>query len=82
MAQLQKCIMGGIIVYINHQLSLTLSWVWWGRCVKNYLPKEEGREGGEKKARSVPAGPGARTRDLLHARRGSRAARQWGYSDK
>ena len=30
-------------------LTLTLSWVWWGRCEKNYLPKEEGREGGEKK---------------------------------
>ena len=30
-------------------LTLTLSWAWWGRCEKNYLPKEEGREGGEKK---------------------------------
>ena len=32
-----------------------------------FLP-EEGREGGEKSARSAPAGPGARTRDLPRAR--------------
>ena len=30
-------------------LTLTLLRGWWGRCEKNYLPKEEGREGGEKK---------------------------------
>ena len=47
-------------------LALTLSWVWWGRCEKNYLPKEEGREGGEKKraqharrARGSNPGPAA-----------------------
>ena len=47
-------------------LTLTLSWVWWGRCEKNYLPKEEGREGGEKKraqrarrARGSNPGPAA-----------------------
>ena len=53
----------------SHQMSeliLTLSWVWWGRCKKNYLPKEEGREGGEKKgaqrarrARGSNPGPAA-----------------------
>ena len=49
-----------------HPLALTLSWVWWGRCEKNYLPKEEGREGGEKKraqrarrARGSNPGPAA-----------------------
>ena len=48
------------------QITLTLSWVWWGRCEKNYLPKEEGREGGEKKraqrarrARGSNPGPAA-----------------------
>ena len=30
-----------------------------GKVRKNYLPKEEGREGGEKSARSEPAGAGA-----------------------
>ena len=44
--------------------------------------KEEGREGGEKSARSAPAGPGARTRDLPRARRGSPAARHGGCLDK
>ena len=59
-------------------LTLTPLRGWWGRCEKNYLRKEEGREGGEKSARSAPAGPGARTRDLPRARRGSPAARQGG----
>ena len=35
-----------LVVYNNPN---TFAWVWWGRCEKNYLPKEEGREGGEKK---------------------------------
>ena len=52
-----------------------------GKVRKN-LPKEEGREGGEKSARSAPAGPGARTWDLSRARRGSPAARQRGCLDK
>ena len=30
-------------------ITLTLLRGWWGRCEKNYLRKEEGREGGEKK---------------------------------
>ena len=52
-----------------------------GKVRKNYLPKEEGRV--EKKSVcSMPAGPGARTRDLSHARRGSGAARQGGCLDK
>ena len=63
-------------------LTLTLLRGWWGRCEKNYLRKEEGREGGEKSARSAAAGPGARTRDLPRARRGSPAARQGGCLDK
>ena len=43
--------------------------------------RKEGRV--EKKtARSVPAGPGARTRDLPRARQGSPAARQGGCLDK
>ena len=35
----------------NHpkKITLTLLRGWWGRCEKNYLPKEEGKEGGEKK---------------------------------
>ena len=37
-------------------LTLTLSWVWWGGCEKNYLPKAKGREGEEKSARSAPTG--------------------------
>ena len=53
-----------------------------GKVRKNYLPKEEGREGGEKSARSAPAGPGSRTWDLPRARRGSPAARQGGCLDK
>ena len=40
------------------------------------LRRKEGRV--EKKARAAPAGPGARTRDLPRARRGSPAARQGG----
>ena len=39
----------GVRCAINLLLTLTLSWAWSGRCEKNYLPKEEGREGGEKK---------------------------------
>ena len=53
-----------------------------GKVRKNYLPKEEGREGGEKSVRSAPAGPGARTRDLPRAMRGSPAAHQGGCLDK
>ena len=53
-----------------------------GKVRKNYLRKEEGREGREKSVRSAPAGPGARTRDLPRARRGSPAARQGGCLDK
>ena len=49
---------------------------------KNYLPKEEGREGGEKSVCSVPAGVRARARDLPRARRGSLAARHGGCLDK
>ena len=49
-----------------------------GKVRKSYLRKEEGREAGEKSARSAPAGPGARTWDLPRARRGSSAARQGG----
>ena len=67
---------------ISYQITLTLLRGWWGRCEKNYLRKEEGREGGEKSARSAPAGPGARTRDLPRARRGSPAARHGGCLDK
>ena len=63
-------------------ITLTLSRGWWGRCETNYLPKEEGREGGEKSARSAPVRPGARTRNLPRARRGSPAARQGGCLDK
>ena len=51
-----------------------------GKVQKNYLPKEEGREGGEKSTCSVPAGPGARTRDLPRARRGFPVARQEGQA--
>ena len=46
------------------------------------VQKEEGREGGEKSTRSVPAGAGARTWDLPRARRGSPAARHGGCLDK
>ena len=35
--------------HLYSQLTLTLLRGWWGRCEKNYLRKEEGREGGEKK---------------------------------
>ena len=52
--------------WIVFNLTLTLSRAWWGRCEKNYLPKEEGREGGEKKraqrarrARGSNPGPAA-----------------------
>ena len=43
--------------------------------------RKEGRVE-KKSARSVPARPGARTRDLPRARRGSPAARQGGCLDK
>ena len=33
----------------NYRITLTLLRGWWGRCTKNYLLKEEGKEGGEKK---------------------------------
>ena len=39
----------------KQSLTLTCPWVWWGRCGKNYLPKEEGREGGEKSTNPGPA---------------------------
>ena len=49
--------------------------------VRKKLSPEGGRV--EKKiARSAPAGPGAWTRDLPRARRGSPAARQGGCLDK
>ena len=51
-----------------------------GEGAKKLSP--EGSEGGEKSARSAPAGPGARTWDLPRARRGSPAARQGGCLDK
>ena len=41
--------------------SITLTFLrgWWGRCEKHYLRKEEGREGGGKKARAArPPDPG------------------------
>ena len=43
--------------------------------------RKEGRVE-KKSARSAPAGPGTRTRDLPRARRGSPAARQGGCLDK
>ena len=49
---------------------------------KNYLPKEEGREGGEKSVCGAPVGAGAQTQDLPRARRGSPAAHQGGCLDK
>ena len=49
--------------------------------VRKNSPKE-GREGGEKSARSMLAGARAWTRDLSHARRGSSAARHGGCLDK
>ena len=52
--------------YVLIVLTLTCPRVGWGRCEKNYLPKEEGREGGEKKraqrarwARGSNPGPAA-----------------------
>ena len=51
-----------------------------GKVRKNYLPKEEGREGGEKK--HVQRARRAETQDLPRARRGSPAARQGGCLDK
>ena len=51
--------------------------------VRIKLSPEGGRKGGwRKKARTAPAGSGARTRDLPRARRGSGAARQGGCLDK
>ena len=51
--------------------------------VQKKLSQEGGRKGGgEKSVHSAPAGPGARTRDLPRARRGSPAARQGGCLDK
>ena len=53
--------------------------------VQKKLSPEGGRKGGrgeKKSARSAPAGPGARTRDLPRARRGSPAARHGGCLDK
>ena len=49
--------------------------------VRKKLSPEGGRKE-KKSARSAPAGPGARTRDLPRARRGSPAARHGGCLDK
>ena len=47
------------LAYLYGGTWLTLTLLRWGRCEKNYLPKEEGREGGEKKAGAArPPGPG------------------------
>ena len=51
-----------------------------GEGAKKTLPKEEGREGGEKSARGRRAR--GSNQDLLHARRGSPAARHGGCLDK
>ena len=53
-----------------------------GKVQKNFLPKEEGRKGGEKSLRSALVAGGTRTRDLQRARRGSPAARIGGCLDK
>ena len=52
------------------KLTLTLA-VLVGKVRKNYLPKEEGREGGKKKKHAQRASAGARARswDLPRARR-------------
>ena len=83
-----KSLKNGLIAYVKVifckqmcylLLTLTLLWGWWGRCKKNpYLLKEEGREGGEKSASSVPAGARARTQDLQRARRGVPSCMPWG----
>ena len=62
-------------------ITLKLLRSWWGRCKKNSRRRKEGRVE-EKSVCSAPAGPGARTRDLPHARRGSPAARQGDCLDK
>ena len=49
--------------------------------VRKKRRRKEGRVE-KKSARSTPAGPGARTRDLPRARRGSPAARHGGCLDK
>ena len=52
--------------------------------VRKKTISRRGKEGRveKKSARSAPAGPGARTRDLPRARRGSPAARHGGCLDK
>ena len=52
--------------------------------VRKKLSPEGGRKGGwrKKRAQRVTARPGAQTRDLLRARRGSPFARQVGCLDK
>ena len=60
--------------------NLTVGWVGKVRK-KTYLPKEEGREGGEKKRTQRARRARARTRDLPRARRGSPAACHGGCSD-
>ena len=54
----------------------------WVGKVRKKLPKEKGREGGEKKCAQRTSRPGARILDLPCARWGSPAARHGGCSDK
>ena len=49
LSQVMKILLCMIIAHKFQHITLTLWRVWWERCEKNYLPKEEGREGGEKK---------------------------------
>ena len=57
-------------------------WVWWGRCKKTISRRRKEGRVEKKSARSAPARPGARTRNLPCARRGSPAARHGGCLDK
>ena len=63
-------------------ITLTLLRGWWGRYKKTISGRRKEGRVEKKSARSAPAGPGGRTRDLPRARQGSLAARQGGCLDK
>ena len=60
-------------------ITLTLSQGWWGRCENNYLPKEEGRVGGEKSARARRGSPSCMPLELFRHASLSVAKDRLGY---
>ena len=72
-------------ISLRQFLTLTypqVSRVWWEGAKKTISRRRKEGRVEKKSVHSAPAGPGARTRDLPRARRGSPAARHGGCLDK